>query len=317
MWQVACGLRRAAWALLAAALGAVLCVHATAGERPLTPEAAHLLRLAMMRDTSDRFHNRPWSETRLSRVRVAGPDHRAQRLADWVAYYGSSDRHRFRLTDEHGEIGADIEVVGLAVGRSGGKGLWSVSSGLALEGRFGTEWSTMVDITTRVERGESALSLDPYEPDTDRYRSIRNPSVVKTYVTWRNSWLGVSVGRQTAHWGPTDTGGLLLSGHAGPMPILRGDVQLANVRFVALTGTLLGSEAGRDTQIPKFLAARRLEWAVAPWLSVAASEAVVWIGQYDLQFLNPVDIAYLDVTPTPPDTRNLALDSSLPLRGPL
>ncbi len=101
-------------------------------------------------------------------------------------------------------------------------------------------------------------------------------------MTWNPSWFRIEFGRDRAHWGPGRNGSLLLSMQGGRFEMLRLLIPFHRFRFSSIHGKL-HSGIGE-----KYLSAHRLEFRVARWLILAASESVVYGGRSpEPAYLNP------------------------------
>ncbi len=103
------------------------------------------------------------------------------------------------------------------------------------------------------------------------------------YLVWKLPWFQLQVGRDHAKWGPGYHGSLMLSAQNPLFDIVKLTAQYRGFNFTSLHAHL-NSSLGK-----KYLAAHRLEIKIAPWLSMAGSETVVYGNRgIEFQYLNPL-----------------------------
>ena len=131
------------------------------------------------------------------------------------------------------------------------------------------------------------------------------------YFVFSLSFLDVEVGKDEVSWGPGPTDNLGLSSNAPAFDMLRLKARLGAVKLVSIAGALRPCPDRLDSPVcagvgdtsasyvvngitraldrDKYLAAHRLEAAVAPWLDVGFQEVLVY-GDRGLQltYLNPI-----------------------------
>ena len=301
---------------IGAAAAALVCAQAQS-PLPLSDDARSLLRSSAVRQPELRVFVHPQSEEAFLRIAAESDSPRDARIHAYQARF--QNRARGVWTDQadgadlFALVGGRIDAVVLS-GEEKSERMAALSIRAAAGADFrkdGSGWTAACDLYSRVESGDAAVSPFQRETDAGRYGSFRMPNQLRTYLDWRGGRFRFSIGRQTAQWGPGMRHGLLLSEAAGPMPAARAEAQIGNARVTALIASLTGpeEEAGGG-HIPKYLAAHRLEMQISDRWTAAVSESVVWIRRFDLKYLNPLDIFYLDTDPIQPDNRNVSLELS-------
>ena len=296
------------WSLLNAA------PPANARPLPLKEDAWRLLRSASVLQPELRMFIQPQFEEAFLNINPIGDGARAERIRQYQRRFKEPNRGAVSVKTKQADLFADIGLQTDALVRDGdgGEKRLAVLSLRALAGAdFQNGWTAAFEIDSRIERGDADISPYLHENDTGRYASSRTPNVLRSDLSWRRGAFRLTIGRQEANWGPGLRHGLILSKNAGPAPTLKGEALIGKARFTALIASLIGPETEGGSRAPKYLAAHRVEFSPAPWLTAAVSESVVWINQFDLKYLNPLDIFYLDTEPVHPDNRNLGIELSV------
>ncbi len=282
---------------------------------PLAEDAWRLLRSASVQQPELRMFIQPQFEEAFLKINPIGNEARAERIRQYQRRFKEPNRGVVSVKTEQADLFADIgfqtDLLLLRDGDSEDKRL-AVLSLRALAGAdFQNGWTASVEIDSRIERGAADISPYLHENDTGRYGASRTPNVLRSDLSWRRGAFRIAVGRQEANWGPGLRHGMLLSKNAGPAPMLKGEARIGKARFTALIASLIGPETEDGSRTPKYLAAHRVQFSPTPWLTAAVSESVVWIHQFDLKYLNPLDIFYLDTKPVHPDNRNIGIELSI------
>lgn len=296
------------WTLLNAA------PPANARPVPLAEDAWRLLRSASVQQPELRMFIQPQFEEAFLNINPTGNGARAERIRQYQRRFREPNRGVVSVKTEQADLFADIgfQTDALVRDGDGGEKRLAVLSLRALAGAdLQNGWTAAFEIDSRIERGDADISPYLHENDTGRYSSARTPNVLRSYLGRRWGAFQLTIGRQEANWGPGLRHGMLLSKNAGPQPMLKAEARLAKVSLTSLIASLAGPETEDGNRTPKYLAAHRVEFSPTPWLTAAASESVVWINQFDLKYLNPLDIFYLDTKPVHPDNRNLGVELSL------
>jgi hypothetical protein len=278
---------------------------------------SELLRVSRARLTTDDrvFFDRPWDEQAFLGLIPDGTN-RGKWITAQQRYLTSDARFLFALPIDPVSVQVDARLQSESLTRAEKTSrarLWVGSGRLLIASNLGGGWSLVDELTSRAEVGEASISPYRYEPSTFESESFRSPNVLQAYIAWRGEWMTLAFGRQTIRWGPGIRGALLLSDTSGVKPMVRLAAEFGWLRFVQVNALLAGP---RDTEkpyrtVPKFLAAHRLEVIPLRWLNLAVSESVVYSQDFDVKYLNPVDVYFLDDNLSPQNNRNVSLETSL------
>ncbi|MDZ7295211.1 MAG: capsule assembly Wzi family protein [candidate division KSB1 bacterium] len=163
---------------------------------------------------------------------------------------------------------------------------WRAMGGGIVRGSLGGRLGFYVDARNTMTRGGTVPeeSFDPQRgmPLVTSGRNVYSDQA-EAYVILQTLGAQVQIGRMQAHWGPGWRGGLLLSRNAPLFDAFRLTLPFKRFSFTAIHAFLTRMGG------PRYLAAHRLEIALADWLTLAGSESVLYGGRdVEFSYLNPL-----------------------------
>ncbi len=179
-------------------------------------------------------------------------------------------------------------------------------NGFRLRGTTGDHIGFFVDVRDAREWGSRDYGFDTSGTLPGRgFASLRGDSAEfdETYanVTWTQGIFVASFDRNRAIWGRGERGTLMLSGYGAPYDMLRVEARFWKLRFTSFAAELYQyPEIGRwyypparggqtdSTAVSKHLSGHRLEINLTDRLNIGLNETVVYGGDWDLGYLNPL-----------------------------
>jgi hypothetical protein len=117
-------------------------------------------------------------------------------------------------------------------------------------------------------------------------------------ITYRRGAFSLFLGRDELSWGAERQAGLLLSGSAPNMDMLRVTLESSRFLFTSFHSQLRrGDDEEWDESMRRFLAGHRVEILFSPTLSASISEVVVYGGEnrsLEAGYLNPFTVFYAE-----------------------
>ncbi|MGQ9560859.1 MAG: capsule assembly Wzi family protein [Candidatus Oleimicrobiaceae bacterium] len=202
-------------------------------------------------------------------------------------------RERHLLRWQEGESYAFLDAIAAqavdahrADTMAAGERQWRTTGGLIVRGALEGKLAFCIDARNTLRRGGVVPeeNFDPRHglPLVTTGRNVYSDQA-EAYVAlsvWRAQ---LQAGRMQVHWGPGWRGGLLISRNAPPFDAFRITVPFRRISFSSLHAFLTRLSG------PRYLAAHRLEVAVAHWLMLAGSESVLYGGRdVEFSYLNPL-----------------------------
>ncbi len=225
----------------------------------------------------ERLKGELWDELEDSGIAVR-PSEREPHLYTWKGEAGlfhlealAGGSAAFRSS---GADGADRRVYQPYYGAAVRGSFWNV--GFYSDNRIYSEWGS----GKYFQNYDASLG---YPRNAEKDSSMATWDMSDSYLAFGIRGFQVEYGRDNVKWGPSPSGGLLFSGLAPSMDMLKIRFDIGPAAFTWLHGQLRGGAA------PKWVSAHRIEFMPARGLSIGIHDAVVYANRgIEPAYFNPV-----------------------------